>query len=200
MKNKSKIFIITATCLLALQALTILLSWVVGAVWPSLGIHSLLSGSGLRWLLSSLPNNLSDEYFIWFLLFCIFIGIFVYSELPKKIILFSKCDFRERFGIYLFFLIIATALLICLLLGVYPHSSLLGLTGHLFPGPYFGAVLLILGMSIFGGSVVFSLMARKVENWKDAEKACVFGLQSAAPVVVIYFLLKELVEMLIFVL
>lgn len=200
MKNKSKIFIISAAGLLLLQALTILLSWVVSAMWPTLGIHSLLSGSGLRWLLNTVPNNLSDEHFTWFLLFCLYIGTFVYSGLPKKIISFADCDFRERFGIYLFFLVVITGLIVCLILGVYPHSSLLGVTGHLFPGPYLSAVMLVLGMSIFGGSVVFMLLSGRMEKWKDAEKACVFGLQSAAPLIVIYFLLKELVEMLIFVL
>lgn len=199
MKNKSKYFVVLSISLLLLQAFTILSSWIVNAVWPSLGINSLLSGSGLRWLLSSLPYNLANHYFIWFLLWSVFFGTFVYSGLPKKIICFSRNDFRERFAINIFFLIIIATLLVCLLLAIFPHSSLLGVTGHIIPGPYIPSVLLLMGLAIYGGSVIFLLMSGKVRDWKSAEKACVYGVQCVAPLIVIYFLLKELVEMLIFV-
>lgn len=200
MKNRSKIFIISAVTLLSLQALTILFSWIVNAMCPSIGVNSLLSGFGLRWLLSSLPSNLSNQNFIWYLLFSVFVGTFVYSELPKKILYYSKNDFRERFAIKLFLLIIIISFLICATLALFPHSSFLGVSGHVFPGPFIASAILLLGLAMFGGSVVFLLLSGKVSNWEDAEKACIYGLQSAAPVIVIYFLLKELVEMVLFVL
>lgn len=195
MKNKSKYFIILIASLVLMQILTILSSWIVSAVWPSLGIKSLLSGSGLRWLLCNMPFNLSNHYFIYFLLWSIFGGTFVYSGLPKKIIMFSKNDFRERFAINIFFLIVIVAILVGVILAIFPHSSFLGVTGHIYPGPYLSSLMLLFGLAIFGGSMAFLFLSGKVSDWKEAEKACVFGLQSVAPVVIIYFLLKALVEM-----
>ena len=181
MKNKSKIFVLLSLCLLILQALTILGSWIVSAMWPSMGINSLLSGRGLRWFLGHMPENLSDTTLVWIILSCIIIGAFVWSELPKKIIAHSKNDYRERFAMAFF-----------------PHSSFLGVTGHLFPGPFLSAVFFIVGLGLSLGIAVYLMLSGKVDTYETVEQICVFGLQKAAPLIVIYLLLKELIEMIKF--
>ena len=200
MKNKSKIFILSAVTLLLLQALTILLSWIVSALWPALNIKSLLSGSGLRWLLSGFAQNLSSEFLVWLIICSVFIGCFVWSELPKKIIWYTKNDYRERFAVNTFLSIVALAVILCVTMAVVPRSSFLSVSGHLYPGPFVRAACMILCMSIFGGSVAFLLLTGKVKDFETAEKACVFGLQSAVPVIIIYILLKQLLEMIDYVL
>ena len=198
MKNKSKIFVLLSLCLLILQALTILGSWIVSAMWPSMGINSLLSGRGLRWFLGHMPENLSDTTLVWIILSCIIIGAFVWRELPKKIIAHSKNDYRERFAVIVFYLVVAISFLVCFAMAFFPHSSFLGVTGHLFPGPFLSAVFFIVGLGLSLGIAVYLMLSGKVDTYETVEQICVFGLQKAAPLIVIYLLLKELIEMIKF--
>ncbi|MCF0224522.1 MAG: hypothetical protein HUK20_09640 [Fibrobacter sp.] len=199
MKSRSKVFVLTASLLLALQALTILSSWIVNALWPALGIRSLLSGSGLRWLLGGCVSDLSGETLVWMLIGCVLTGCLVWSELPKKIIRYSKNDYRERFAVDCFFLTVAVGVVLCAIMAAYPRSSLLSVSGHLFPGPFAKAAAIVIGMAIFVGSVVFSLLTRKIKNCETAEKACVFGLEHFGPVMIVYVLLKQFIGMVRFV-
>lgn len=194
----AKFFVLTWVFLLVVQGLTILLSWIVSAVWPALGVHSLLSGSGLRWLLSSLGDNLASPMVAWFLLLSIFVGTFVWSGLPKKIIRYSENDYRDRFAVNFFVVAIFFAVILCVILAVYPHSSLLSVSGHLYPGPFLYASITILGFVLFGGSVVFCLLTGKVKDYETAEKACIFGLECAGPLIVTYILLKQSIELVLF--
>lgn len=198
-KNRwAKFFVLIWVFLVIAQGLTILLSWIVSAVWPSLGIHSLLSGSGLRWLLSSTGNNLVSPYVVWFLLLSISVGAFVWSGLPKKIICYSENDYRDRFAVNFFVAGIFLAVLLCVVIAVYPHSSLLSVSGHLYPGPFLYASITILSVVLFVGSVVFCLLTGKIKDYETAEKACVFGIESTGPVVVTYILVKQCIDLVLF--
>jgi p-aminobenzoyl-glutamate transporter AbgT len=197
--NKSKIFVLSTISLCVLQVLIILLSWIISAIFPAHGFHSLLSDSGIRWLLSRYINNGYSDFLIWFLFCSSFIGTFIWSKLPKKIISFKSCDYNERFAIRVFFCELAIGIFICLLLALYPHSSLLGITGKLFPGPFIMGISFILGITILGGSVTFLMLSGKLKTYEDASKALLFGIKAVAPLVVIFFLLKETLEMIRFV-
>ena len=145
-----------------------------------------------------MPENLSDTTLVWIILSCIIIGAFVWSELPKKIIAHSKNDYRERFAVIVFYLVVAISFLVCFAMAFFPHSSFLGVTGHLFPGPFLSAVFFIVGLGLSLGIAVYLMLSGKVDTYETVEQICVFGLQKAAPLIVIYLLLKELIEMIKF--
>lgn len=199
MKDSSKLFVLSALTLCSLQALVILLSWIISALYPESGLHSLLSGVGLRWLLSTYASNMNSDTFVWLVELSIFLGAFIWSGLPGKIIAYNRCDYNERFALKIFFFEILIGIISCIILAVYPHSSLLSITGNLFPGPYIKAVAIILGMSLFIGSLSFLLLSGKVKSFRDIEKTFVYGVQCIAPLIVIYFLLNELYKMVLFV-
>lgn len=200
MRNSPKAFVIATLSLCTIQALVILLSWIVSAVFPACGFNSLLSGSGIRWLLSCYVDNGRSDLLAWFLFCSFFMGTFIWSGLPKKIILFRSCSYDEKFALALFFFGLAGAILLCLFLALYPRSPLLGVTGMLVPGPYLKGAFFIIGMSIFGGSVVFSMLTGRVKSYRDAAEALVCGLKSVAPLTVVLFLLKVTLGMVQFVL
>ncbi len=199
MRNKSEIFVYTFILLCVAQVLVILFSWIASVLMPELGLNSLLNGSGIRWLLSTYSDNLSSGWFICFLLASMSLGTFFWSGLPQKIISFNKCTYNEKFGTLVFFFGNIVALIVCAVLAFWPDSPLLNVSGELFPGPYLKAVLLILGSSIFVGSVSFALLCNKLERYEDSEQILIYGIQKVVPLVVIYFLLKELVAMMQFV-
>lgn len=197
--NKSKIFVLSTISLCVLQALIILFSWIVSAIFPAHGFNSLLSDSGIRWLLSRYISNGYSDFFIWFLFCSFFLGTFFWSKLPKKIISFHSCDYNERFAIKVFFFELSIGITFCLLLALYPHSSLLSITGKLFPGPFVTAIVFIFGITIFIGSVTFLMLSGRVKTYEDAAESLLFGIKAVAPLMIIFFLLKETLEMIKFV-
>ncbi len=195
MRNKSEIFVYTFISLCAAQVLVILFSWIASVLMPNLGLNSLLSSSGIRWLLSTYTDNLSSGWFVCFLLASMSVGAFIWSGLPHRIMSFGRCTYNEKFGVTVFFLENIIAIIICAILAFLPNSPLLNVSGELFPGPYLEAVLLILVSSVFIGSVSFSLLCNKLETCKDLEQMLKYGIQKSVPLIVIYFLLKELLDM-----
>lgn len=198
--NRPKLFVITALSLCTVQILVILVSWIVSAVFPAYGFNSLLSGSGVRWLLTCWLNNGCSEMTTAFLFGGFFVGAFVWSGLPKKITSFRSCGYDEKFAVMMFFFVMIVGITVCLFFALYPHSPLLGITGTLVAGPFLKASFFVLGSALFGGSVIFSLLSGKVKSWEDAACALVYGLKAVAPLTVVLFLLKMTVEMAVFVL
>lgn len=198
--NKSRFFVIATLSLCTVQALLILVSWIVSAVFPTYGFNSLLSGSGIRWLSSCWLEAGCSELTAWFLFGSFFVGTFVWSGLPKKITSFRSCGYNEKFAMVIFFFEMIAGITICLFLALYPHSPLLGITGTLYPGPFLKAAFFVLGATIFGGSVTFSMLSGRIRSCEDAAGALVYGLKAVAPLLVVLFLLKMTVEMACFVL
>lgn len=194
--NKRNIFGLLFAIILASQGLVILLSWIISAVWPDMGINSLLSGAGLRWLINNLVVNETDSVLVSLLLLSFSWGTFVYSELPKKIILWKYCSYKERFGMGIFFFVIFVFVSASCFLYMLPHSPMLDVTGHISTLSLLGSLLVLLSVAIFTGSMTYILIS---EHEKTAEKALVFGIQKAAPVIVIYIMLKELLALFTFV-
>lgn len=200
MMNRKKLFVVSTIAILTLQAALILLSWIISAVFPAQGINSLLSDAGIRWLLSTYVTNGYSDFLIWFLFCSFFAGTFFWSRLPQKIASYSKCNYNDKFAIKVFLCELLIGIAVCIIIAIYPHSSLLGITGELFPGPFLKAVFLIFGISIFLGSLSFLIISGRVKSLEDAEKPLLFGLKSVVPLIVIFFMLKETLEIILFVL
>ncbi len=196
--NKPKIFILTSLTLCTLQALTILTSWIASAVFPDEGFNSLLSGTGLRWLFGQSVSSGCTEYMAWLMIGSTFIGTFLWSGLPKKIISFKSCDYNEKTAIVFFFIILLIGIGICSAFALVPHSSFLGIDGRLFTGPFLKSSLLVLGSSVFAGSITFLLLTERVKSYSIAADAMLCGLKAIAPLIVVLFLLKVTIEMVVF--
>lgn len=198
--NRPKLFVITTLSLCTVQILVILVSWIVSAVFPAYGFNSLLSGSGVRWLLTCWQNSGCSEMITAFLFGAFFLGAFVWSGLPKKITSFRSYGYDEKFAVMMFFFVMIVGVAACLFFALYPHSPLLGITGTLAAGPFLKASFFVLGSALLGGSVAFSLLSGRIQSWEDAACVLVYGLKAVAPLTVVLFLLKMTVEMAVFVL
>lgn len=196
--NRSKLFICAVITLVAMQVLTVLLSWIVSAVWPSLAVESLLGNSGLRWLLSSYADNVSSPLLSWMLLLAVAYGMFRYNGFPQSLAFKNEDNPKVLFAKKIFFLEIFLGFLFCVILAFYPHSVVLGVSGHLFPGPFLTIVLFVMIMVVIFANISFMYLSENASDDKSAEKALIFGLQSVAPLIVIYLLLKEWTAMVLF--
>lgn len=186
--------------LIAIQTLTILLSWIVSVVWPSSGVVSLLGNSGLQWLLSSFADNVSSPILVWLLLGGIAYGMFRYNGFPARLKENNFDNPKVKFARRIFFLEIFLGIFVCVVLAFYPHSFVLGVSGHLFPGPFLKTVACMMTLVFIVANFSFMLLDENGNNPQNAEKALVFGLQRIAPLIVIYLLLKEWSAMVLFVL
>lgn len=197
--SKSRLFVTATLSLCIVQALLVLASWMISAVFPAYGFNSLLSGPGIRWLLSCYVDSGCSDFMTWFLVYSFFAGTFVRSGLPKKIISFGRCNYDEKFAIVLFFLVLMIGVSVCLFFALHPHSPLLGVTGMLVPGPFLKAAAFVMGVSVFVGSVAFLILSGEVKSCDDAADALVHGFKVVAPLIVVLFLLKVTLEMGLFV-
>lgn len=196
--NRPKLFISSILALCIIQTLVILASWIASAVLPEAGFNSLLSGTGLRWLFGQCVSNGCSEYMAWLMIGSIFIGTFIWSGLPQKIISFGKCNYNEKTAIVFFFIELIIGIGICLMFALFPHSPFLGIDGSLYPGPFLKSSLLVLGSSVLAGSITFLLLTEKCKTYQLATDALLYGLKGIAPLIVVLFLLKVTIEMTIF--
>ena len=196
--NRPKIFILTSLALCTMQVLTILASWIASAVFPEAGFTSLLSGTGLRWLFGQSVSSGCTEYMAWLMIGSTFIGTFMWSELPKKIITFKSCDYNEKTAIVFFFIELLIGIGICLAFALVPHSPFLGIDGRLFTGPFLKSSILVLGSTVFAGSITFLLLTERCKSYSLAADALLCGLKAFAPLTVVLFLLKVTIEMIVF--
>ncbi len=199
MKNRSNIFVGVVACLSACQVVVILLSWLADALFPSSGITSLLSSTGLRWLLSSYESNVNTSLFFYVLLACFAIGALVESGMCKKLIAAERCNYNERLAITLFFISIAVAVLLCCAFAFHPQSLLMSVDGSLWHGPFLKAVLLIFAVVCVGGGCVYVLLTNSVSTREKLSSLLTAGLCAVAPLAVVYFFTIELVRTILYI-
>lgn len=196
--RREKIFVLTVLSLLVLQVLVVLLSWIISTAMPELAFNSLLSSKGIRWFWSSMLDNIGNDHLSSLLLLAISIGSLVWSGFPKKIIRPSSCDFQERFAMKVFFAeIFLFGFLIAYVL-LRPHSPFLAIDGSLVNGPVWSCIIPAFSLMLLICSESYAFFIGKLNSYKNAEKSLIFGLQYAAPLIVIWFQVKELFQTLLF--
>ncbi len=193
MKKEAKIFVTVIVSLCVCQVLVVLFSWVASILLPNSGITSLLGSEGLRWLFSSYERNAHTSLLFYCLLACVAFGAFFKSGLVKKIASYATCNYNERLGVSVFFICIFVAFALCMIFAFYPHSFLLSIDGTILSATYFKAVLIVVAVALIIGSCLFILFTNSVTPYDNILESLTIGLKYAAPFVVIYFVLSELV-------
>ncbi len=199
MKNKSRVFVLSVAGLCAAEVAVVLLSWVVSALFPESNVRSLLGNAGLRWLLGGYERNVNTSAFFYFLITAFFVGAMINSGLAGKIMRIKQCSYNERLGVILFFIGLFVALVLCLLFAFYPRSVLLSVNGTVFSGLYFRAVLIVVAVVATLGSCVFILLGEGNDAYENIARALTAGLKAAAPVMLLYYLIAELVLSILYV-
>ncbi len=199
MKNKSKVFVVAVIALCACQVAVVLLSWVAAVLLPARGINSLLSSAGFRWLLSSYEENVNTSLFFYFLVVCFAVGTVVAAGIPRKIASLSAATYHERLGVGVLLSGVIVAVLLSVVAAVYPHSFMLSITGTLVPGPYLKGVLMLFAIVLAAGSSIYVALSGEGDPSKRVANVLTAGLRAVVPLTIVYFLLVELVCMLLYV-
>lgn len=183
-----------ALLLVVLQLLLMLLSWLYSAAYPVSGVHSLLSGEGLRWLFGSFADMLATP-----LLVSIILLSMAYGCVRRAGTSLAQHTFRSRRAWQLSAVVLVVCVAVMLLLTAVPHAVLLSATGRLWPSPFSRSLLPVVAFVAMLTASVYGYMAGRFASLSDIYEALLDGLRQAAPLLLFYVLVMQIYESLRFV-
>lgn len=192
MGRREKLFPVTALVLVVLQIATVLFSWIVSSVSPTLPYRSILSSDGLRWFFGSFVDNISCPLLTWLILIVIAYGAYVHSGLKSALITFRKSDYRQRHALSLSITVGVVILLLFSVLSFVPHAILLGVSGGLFPSPFSSALIPVLAFILVVSSVVYGLACGRYSSVTEIFRGLYVGFYIFAPIFPVYVLAVQL--------
>lgn len=174
-----------ALCLVLAEVLLVLLSWMLSAM-PSVGVRSLLTGKGIRWLLGHGCDIMATPLLVYILLLGISVGCLRDSGL---LTLFSANRHRDRVALWSTVVFLVFYVAVVLLLTATPHAILLSATGELFPSPFSTGLVGIVVLGLFLLSIVYGVLSGHFSTLVDIYEALLSGICSSAVFVLFYLLL-----------
>lgn len=162
----------------------VLASWLLSALMPGMGLHSILSGEGIRWMFRGSVASLLSPFLAWLLMLSFAFGCVRGSGLSRM----SFASYRDRvaFGFMLFTIVLYAIAM--LLLTALPRAVLLSATGDLFPSPFSAALVPIVCLGVCLASVVFGVFSGRCSGVVRVVWLFVDGVRAAAPLFVVYVL------------
>lgn len=192
MGRREKLFPVTALVLVVLQIATVLFSWIVSSVSPTLPYRSLLSSDGLRWFFGSFVDNISCPLLTWLILIVIAYGAYVHSGLKSALITFRKSDYRQRHALSVAIIVGVVIMLLFSIFSFVPHAILLGVSGGLFPSPFSSVLIPALAFILVVSSVVYGLACGRYSSVTEIFRGLYAGFYIFAPIFPVYVLAVQL--------
>lgn len=187
--NKWKAVAIIAVLLIVLELLAVLISWLLSATMTE-GIHSMLSSEGIRWFLGSFVNFIQSPLLVWIILLAIAYGTIKDCNIINDIS--NKAVHRQRLARNLCLLLFIFMLTALLLLAVLPHAVLLSATGSLWPSPFSHALIPVMALILISVSSTYGMLTHRYTSLSSIIQAMSTGIATAAPLLIIYILARQL--------
>ena len=183
---------ILSITLLVLQVLIVPASWIISAVAPSSGVHSLISEGGIRWLVGQYSDNVSTSVLVYIIIAFISYNMFVNSGLLSAIISKAKLSMQQKFALRVMAVVLILFITALAYLTITPHAVLLSALGTITPNSYLDSfvIMLILGVCIM--SLTYGMVTGRYASFVDAYGAAASGVATTAPLVIVYLLAAEL--------
>ncbi len=177
-----------ALVLVLCQLLLILASWLYSAAFPESGVHSLLSGEGIRWFLGRFAHVLATPLLVWIILLSM-----AYGALTQSGLLSAKrfTGYRERRALIISAAFLVVYVLVLLLWTVIPRAVLLSATGALWPSPFSNALVPVIAFGIMASSVIYGTIAGNFHTLQDVYDSLLCGIRQSAPLLLFYVLLIQ---------
>ena len=183
-----------ALTLFVLQLLTMLVSWLLSAVFPDSGIRSLLSGQGLRWFFGHFAQSLARPQLVWLLLLSMGYGVLVRCGVLRV-----GSSYRESRARIMTSLLLAVYVGVIALMTAVPHAILLSATGSLWASPFSQALVPLVAFGIIALGSFYGIIAGTFDTLRDVYDALLHGIRQSAALLLFYVLLTELTLSLLFI-
>lgn len=181
--------------LFVLQVALVLVSWLLAAAWPSTGVHSMLSGEGMRWLFGRFSSLLCHPLLVWMLLLAIASGAVVRCGIFH----FSRHSYRQRVALESAVAFLALVVVALLLLTLMPHAVLLSALGTLFPSSFSRGLVPVAAFSLTAMSLIYGYLSGQFKGVAVLIDVLAEGVRVAAPLFVLYVLAVGLLGSVLFV-
>lgn len=192
MRTKRILVGLTAGIAIA-QLLLVLLSWLFSAMMVD-GVRSLLSSEGIRWFFGNFVSMLATPQLVWLFLLAMAAGAFWHCGLR-----YPLHTYREKTALRLVFVLLLLYLAAIATLTIAPHAVLLSATGRLCFSPFSRSVIPIVAFGILLISAVYGRMSGRFTSAADVFDAMSAGISHCAPVFIVYVVLMQFYESILFV-
>lgn len=190
----------TVVILMLAELVLVLVSWLLSATMTE-GVRSLLSSEGVRWYFGSFTAMFTSPWLVWLLLLAVASGSLWQSGLPQILQSgLSSVTYRERAALTAVLLLLLLYVVVLALLTLVPHAVLLSSTGALFPSAFSRALVPFVAIALLLASFTYGLMSGQFVTLSDAVWSLTYGIGKAAPLIVLYLLLMQFYESIMFVL
>ena len=178
--------------LLTLQAVLVLASWLLAAAMPTLSVHSLISGEGVRWFVGNFALLLAKPLLVWIVLLAIAVGAVRQSGLCAIWREYKRGDDRLRLSLGVVGVEITLFLAVIALATLPRNAILLNVAGHLFPGTLSAGAVALLSFFVSVVAVSHALIMGRLQTCRDFVRMFTRGIAEWAPVIVVYVFVAQL--------
>lgn len=192
--NIYRLLPVAAGVLVLAQLLLMLVSWIWSAAVPASGVRSMLSSEGIRWFFGHFAEMLATPLLVWILLLAAAYGCVVSSGLLR-----GQRAYRAQRARVVTMLFAVIYVGVVLLMTVVPHAVLLSADGSLWPSPFSSSLVPLVSFGIMAAALIYGTVSGSFLTLGHAVQSLVRGLQSVAPLLLLYILLAQLYYSLSFV-
>lgn len=192
--NWNRILSYMALVLGLAQIGVVLAAWLLTAAWPDAFTRSFLSAEGIRWFFGKFQANLASPCLVWLMVCAIAFGAYRQSHIRE----YDRREYRQRFafGVTVFELVLAV--LVMLALTMLPHAILLNVMGSLFPSSFSQSIIPYCAFSVTFACCSFALITGRVRGVEGVFRMLTSGIESAAPLFVIYVFAAQLLSSILY--
>ena len=190
---------ILSITLLVLQVLIVPASWIISAVAPSSGVHSLISEGGIRWLVGQYSDNVSTSVLVYIIIAFISYNMFVNSGLLSAIISKAKLSMQQKFALRVMAVVLILFITALAYLTITPHAVLLSVTGNLFPSSFSDGLIPLLCFEVFILSLIYGIFGGTITSINEFWNCVTKESNSLLPVLFLYLLSIQLYHCFVFV-
>ena len=189
MANRQKVLAYVALALGLAQIGIMLTAWLLTAAWPEDFTRSFLSAEGVRWFLGKFQTNLASPVLVWLLVCSIAWGAYRQSHIRE----YDRREYRQRFAMGVTMFELTLAVLVMLALTMLPHAILLNVMGGLLPSSFSQSIIPYWAFSVTFACCSFAFISGRVKGVEGVFRMLTSGIESAAPLFVIYVFATQLI-------
>ncbi|NPD91454.1 AbgT family transporter [Xylanibacter muris] len=191
MRNRSKVYDFIIKGLLVSNAVLFVGAWLFAAGFPDMGIRSLLSAEGIRWVFSNFISSLQTPLLIYIILVFMAYGCVRESGILSLAHFFKGVAYRQRLALWFTLAVVVLYIGMIVFLTCIPHALLLSVTGELWPSPFSAALVPVISVGVMFVTVVYGGVSGSFHSFSDVIIAVCSGISSASPVIFLYILAMQ---------
>lgn len=198
----NRICALVAVILIIIEVALVIVTWLINAAKPEVPVRSLLSQEGVRWLLGSIIDNLTNSILVGIILLNMAFGTLKGSGLVvgiRDIMLRKEPDYRRMFALRVVLMEGIVFLLLLFLLTAMPHAVLLSVTGRLFPSSFSASIVPVLSFIVIVLSLSYGAISGRIRNISEAYSVVAEGQKWLLWILPLYILLVEVIYSFIYI-